>query len=655
MAVNLSALAGAGQQFFDNNGNPLSGGKLWSYQAGTTTPQTTYTTAFGNVAHTNPIILDSAGRVATGQIWLTAGQNYKFVLKTSTEVTIATWDNITGINGTGIATNANNVEYDPPFTGAVTSGYTVQDKLAQTVSVKDFGAVGDGVVNDTAAFVNALATGFDVFAPSGTYLITLPLNVTQQRLYGQNGNKTTFKFNHTTGGFAIVVLTNERGGGIDNFAIDAVVDGLKGINMLGTVIAKCEQIFINNFTSVSLQLGNTATPAGIYWSKIGLVRIRLDSDKDGDTGVLIDGQTIPGSNDNSLEDVVIGGNFKRPLHIKGIGNSVKNGTIELTRGTTNVVSMIYIEGGGNRVQDMYIEPVGTPPAILVEFGPNSSGNTVEVWPQYFPTYNVSASIIDNGVHNKVKLRRVGGNFKIGPEAEPSSNLLINSAFKVWRDAENPRGWLFGTAGRISRVAPTLAGEPTTLQMTVSANSATIQGYLTDYFTAISGSTPYDLEYLRGKPVIAGVWCKTSTAGLGNIKLSSLGFASSGTDTHSGSGNYELLLAHGNIAEAATRVWIELRSDVNNAAKTGTVDFRDPFFMLGSDVFYFTPKPVSDTGSQMFGDLEFPLDYSDKALGGMMRLNGYYLWVDTTGDLRIGATRPTNATWDSAGVVVGTQT
>jgi len=41
MAVNLSSLAGVGAQFLDNNGNVLTGGKLYSYAAGTTTPQTT--------------------------------------------------------------------------------------------------------------------------------------------------------------------------------------------------------------------------------------------------------------------------------------------------------------------------------------------------------------------------------------------------------------------------------------------------------------------------------------------------------------------------------------------------------------------------------------------------------------------------------------
>ena len=178
MTVNLSALAGAGAQFFDNNGNILSGGKLYSYAAGTTTPQITYTSASGSTAHTNPIILNSAGRIATGEIWLTAGSNYKFVLYTSADVLIATWDNITGINGTGITTNASSVEYDPAGTGAVAT--TVQAKLRETVSVTDFGAVGDGVANDTAAiqagidYLESLNGGV-LYFPQGTYRITSTL------------------------------------------------------------------------------------------------------------------------------------------------------------------------------------------------------------------------------------------------------------------------------------------------------------------------------------------------------------------------------------------------------------------------------------------------------------------------------------------------
>jgi hypothetical protein len=99
MSVNLSPIAGAGWQFFDNNGNPLSGGKLYTYEAGTTTPEPTYTSSSGGTAHTNPIVLDSAGRVSGGsEVWLTNGQVYKFVLKTSADVQLWSADNVSGIN-----------------------------------------------------------------------------------------------------------------------------------------------------------------------------------------------------------------------------------------------------------------------------------------------------------------------------------------------------------------------------------------------------------------------------------------------------------------------------------------------------------------------------------------------------------------------------
>jgi hypothetical protein len=101
MAVNLSPVAGAGWQFFGNNGVILSGGKLYTYQAGTTTPAATFTTIAGNVAHTNPIILDSAGRVPSGEIWLTGTTQYKFGLYTALNVLIATYDNIWGIGAAG--------------------------------------------------------------------------------------------------------------------------------------------------------------------------------------------------------------------------------------------------------------------------------------------------------------------------------------------------------------------------------------------------------------------------------------------------------------------------------------------------------------------------------------------------------------------------
>jgi hypothetical protein len=132
MSVFLSPVGGAGAQFFDNNGNPLTGGKLYTYIAGTTTPQATYTGASGNTAHANPIVLDAGGRVPGGEIWLTDAVQYKFVIKTSVDVLIGTYDNVDG-NGSGILSSlaspsgSSLVGYLPAGTGAVAT--TVQSQL----------------------------------------------------------------------------------------------------------------------------------------------------------------------------------------------------------------------------------------------------------------------------------------------------------------------------------------------------------------------------------------------------------------------------------------------------------------------------------------------------------------------------------------------
>jgi hypothetical protein len=98
MAVNLSPI-GNGVNFLGVDGLPLNGGLLYSYQAGSSTPLATYTDVNGLIPNANPIVLNTDGRVPSA-VWLTEGFNYKFLLKTSANVTVATYDNIYGILGT---------------------------------------------------------------------------------------------------------------------------------------------------------------------------------------------------------------------------------------------------------------------------------------------------------------------------------------------------------------------------------------------------------------------------------------------------------------------------------------------------------------------------------------------------------------------------
>jgi len=175
MAVSLSLIGGAGWQFFTNSGVPLTGGLVYTYAAGTTTPAATYTSASGLTAHTNPIVLDSAGRPPS-EIWLDNSVSYKFVLKTSTDVLIATYDDVYGAASSadvsGIYANFANTsdvskgdalvgfkQSTPAGVYSTAVGRTVHDKLQEFVSPLDFGASGEGTLNDSPYIQYAVDSG----------------------------------------------------------------------------------------------------------------------------------------------------------------------------------------------------------------------------------------------------------------------------------------------------------------------------------------------------------------------------------------------------------------------------------------------------------------------------------------------------------------
>ena len=149
MAVFLSPVGGVAAQFFTNTGAVLTGGKLYTYAAGTTTPLASYTTSLGNVARTNPIVLDAAGRVPTGgEIWITSAV-YKFVLKDSNDVLIATYDNISGVGVSNISPDN--------FTG---DGTTVAFTLSTSVANE----------NSISVYINGVYQNKNTFSVSGTTL-----------------------------------------------------------------------------------------------------------------------------------------------------------------------------------------------------------------------------------------------------------------------------------------------------------------------------------------------------------------------------------------------------------------------------------------------------------------------------------------------------
>ncbi len=81
------------QQFFDDNGDPLAGGMIYTYEAGTSTPVAVYTDSDLTVPASNPIVLDSAGRTTT-PIFPPVSPAVKYVLQDADAVQIWEADNI---------------------------------------------------------------------------------------------------------------------------------------------------------------------------------------------------------------------------------------------------------------------------------------------------------------------------------------------------------------------------------------------------------------------------------------------------------------------------------------------------------------------------------------------------------------------------------
>lgn len=183
-------------QSFLPNGAFNVGGKVFTFIAGTSTPQATFTDASGAVQNTNPIILNSLGQAS---IWLNPALTYKYVVQDSFGNPLYTTDNISGALSTsgpivigppasGVALTVNNVSgadaIDINYTQQPGLGFAMQVfSSALTGDVRGFqvfnsavggtgGCFGFGVGNDTNSTFfmgknNTGAVGRFIGAPNG--------------------------------------------------------------------------------------------------------------------------------------------------------------------------------------------------------------------------------------------------------------------------------------------------------------------------------------------------------------------------------------------------------------------------------------------------------------------------------------------------------
>jgi hypothetical protein len=184
--------------FQDRDGQPLENGYIWLGVANLN-PQVNPIIAYFDVALTIPAAqplrtingyISNAGTPA--QVYVDA-VNFSILVQDSKGSMVYNF-----ADGTGISPDACGVTYDPPFTGAV--AYPVCEKLDQVMSVKDFGAVGDGVADDTAAIQLALNAGQNgaVYFPTGTYKVSSPLTVKPSTHVFGSGFDAIIKTNSAT-------------------------------------------------------------------------------------------------------------------------------------------------------------------------------------------------------------------------------------------------------------------------------------------------------------------------------------------------------------------------------------------------------------------------------------------------------------------------
>jgi hypothetical protein len=186
-------------QFFDNNGVPLAGGLLYTYAAGTTTPQATYQDVNGTINNTNPIVLDARGEAL---VWLGSGA-YKMTLTTATGTQIWSVDNI-GSSST-LPSLANRV------LGDFTNINLLNRTMFQTTVSNGLSAVG---VVPNGTNLNASWVSYNNSVPTNSSYHSMEINATDARtVSGAAGTSAFLPYTiYVNGAEVSRYLTNGRVG-----------------------------------------------------------------------------------------------------------------------------------------------------------------------------------------------------------------------------------------------------------------------------------------------------------------------------------------------------------------------------------------------------------------------------------------------------------
>ena len=176
-------------------------------------------------------------------------------------------------NGNPIALDLSGAADSPDFTATGTGAQTrtVNNKLADVVSIKDFGAVGDGLTNDTLAVQNALADHDHVYIPPGEYLINATITLTARQSLCGAGQASTLKCVDQS--FNAIEVTEDYAT-LANFRIEGGDIGIKLFGKTRPCVQTSVSDIVINGPNIGVQLdGYTNTNYPCYWNNFDRVLV----------------------------------------------------------------------------------------------------------------------------------------------------------------------------------------------------------------------------------------------------------------------------------------------------------------------------------------------------------------------------------------------
>jgi len=412
-------------QFFDDNGDPLVGGKLYTYAAGTETPLATYTDAGGGTPHTNPIILDSRGEVS---LWL-GNSLYDFVLHTTDDVPVYTEENI----GVGVAndiyfsiTNGPSGTVQSALEGLIyertsaeiAAGVTPTNYYYEPGNILRYGAATNAsAATNTTAIQSAINSNDRATFDGGPFLFTQLTIPTGKGIVG-NGETSILKVANGSNNNAII-STSTANIELINFTLDG--NYLNQTSGSGVVLSTCTYAKVESLNVLNTYGTGILVSAG-YGNRIMKNNVITAGKVDSGYGIYIFCSNYNKVSDNYVTDTCIG----IVIEASGVGQTAHHNNVT---GNTSIFNRpdFTQSGAGFHIEESV--------SALVKWN-NASGNNF--------SSNLGPGVsITEGSANNITGNTMGNNGYAGVSMNGAEDTTVTGNNIVTNGASAPGGYQAG--------------------------------------------------------------------------------------------------------------------------------------------------------------------------------------------------------------------